>query len=339
MKRIILLIICLFLLCGCYDYQELNDMSIVSAIGVDYVDDNYIVNLEITKSSKDGSSTEIETKIFSGKNKNIVEAFTEAKNMSDKAVYMEHVELLILGKGLAEKGFSPVIDYIIRDTTINNNYFMVVVDDLNQIFDIKLENQSTSEVIVDTVEYYLDKTSIDDLDIIASNLLNDKQDIAIPYITLNEENIEFKEIAYFDKDILINFIDAKMYTFLELDSTNIDFTNENNTIKIYKKKIDYEVKKDEIVIKVNAYGKVEKISDKYDLEKEDSYEKLEKEINKSIKNETIEFLNKTLENNSDLLGLENKYYKKFRREKENIKYKVDVSTTVNKNGTIYGSVK
>ena len=196
MKRIILLIICLFLLCGCYDYQELNDMSIVSAIGVDYVDDNYIVNLEITKSSKDGSSTEIETKIFSGKNKNIVEAFTEAKNMSDKAVYMEHVELLILGKGLAEKGFSPVIDYIIRDTTINNNYFMVVVDDLNQIFDIKLENQSTSEVIVDTVEYYLDKTSIDDLDIIASNLLNDKQDIAIPYITLNEENIEFKEIAY-----------------------------------------------------------------------------------------------------------------------------------------------
>ena len=46
MKKIIL-IISLFMLTGCYDYQEINDLAIISAIGVDYKDDEYIITLEV----------------------------------------------------------------------------------------------------------------------------------------------------------------------------------------------------------------------------------------------------------------------------------------------------
>jgi len=49
MKKILLLFICLFLTTACYDYQELSDMNIVNGIGVDFKDDEYIVNLEMVK--------------------------------------------------------------------------------------------------------------------------------------------------------------------------------------------------------------------------------------------------------------------------------------------------
>ena len=46
MKKIILIIF-LFLLTGCYDYKEINNLGIVSAIGIDFKDDEYIITLEV----------------------------------------------------------------------------------------------------------------------------------------------------------------------------------------------------------------------------------------------------------------------------------------------------
>ena len=45
MKKILLVLMCL-MMCGCYDYKELNQISIIGGIGIDY-DNEYIVSLEI----------------------------------------------------------------------------------------------------------------------------------------------------------------------------------------------------------------------------------------------------------------------------------------------------
>lgn len=336
MKKIILLICCVFLLSGCYDYKELNDMSIVSGIGIDYKDGKYAVSLEITKSTKDGTSAEIETYLVTGEADNIADAFTTAKNRSDKLVYMEHVEVLILSKELCEKGINEVIDYIIRDTTINNNYFIVVTDKPSELLKTNIENQSTAEVIINTVEYYFENTTIDDIDIIASNMVNKRKDIALPYIYMKEENVVFDEVAYFNNDNMVDLIDSKMYNFLELDSINVNFNDNGNTIGTYKKDIGYEVKNKEVIIKVKAYGTVKEINDEINLKDTDSYGKLEKTIAKTMEKEITEFIDKTLDNKSDLLGLEDKYYKKYKKDMEDIKYKVEVELIVNRNGTIYG---
>lgn len=336
MKKVILLICCIFLISGCYDYKELNDMSIVSGIGIDYKDEKYIVNLEITKSTKEGTSAEIESHLVTGEADNIADAFTIAKNRSDKLVYMEHVEVLVLSKDICKRGINEVIDYIIRDTTINNNYFIVVTDNPSELFKITIDNQSASEVIINTVEYYFENTAIDDIDIIASNMVNKRDDIALPYIYTKEENIIFDEIAYFDDDKMVGLIDGKIYSFLELNSVNVNFNNNGNTIGIYKKDIRYEIKNKEVIIKVKAYGTVKEINDEINLKDPDSYGKLEKNISKTMEKEITEFIDNTLNDKSDLLGLEDKYYKKYKKDIDNIKYKVDVELIVNRNGTIYG---
>ena len=130
-------------------------------------------------------------------------------------------------------------------------------------------------------------------------------------------------------------IDAKMYNFLYLNKTYIDFLSDETVLNIYKKKIDYEVKKDKVIIKVSGRGNVKAISPSIDLEKYKSYKEVEEIMNKEIKEEIESFLEETLNNDSDLTGIKDKYYKKYREEKENVPYEVDVNIALSKNGSIY----
>ena len=335
MKKIILLISFILILSGCYDYKELNDMSIVSGIGIDFINDEYIVSLEITKSSKDGSSTEIESNVVTGSDSNISNAFNKAMNMTDKEVYLEHVELLIISTELAEYGISDVFDYIVRNTTINSNYFVVIGDNPKELLSTTMENKSMSQVIVDTVSYTQGDTSIDDLDIMASKFITNKEDIALPYVSLDDNSINYSDIVYFNGDKMVGKINNKMYSFLVLDTKDILFTRNNNTIKICNKKISMEVKDNIIEVNIKVDGQISKINKGVNLKDEDSYGKLEKLMNKEIEEETILFIDTILDNDSDLLGFKNIYYKKYQKNINSFKYKVNVSTTINKNGTIY----
>lgn len=335
MKKIIFLSFIIMLLCGCYDYRELNDMSIVSGIGIDYVDNEYQVSLEITNSSKDGSSTEVETVIVTGKDENISEAFNKSKNMSDKDVYLEHIELLVISEELATKGLGECLDYIIRDTSINNNYFVVVSDDPSKILSTEEENKRMSEVIVNTVKYAQGNSDIDDLDILVSKFITNKEDIALPYVSLNDKNIEYKEIAYFDKDKMVGKIDYKIYSFLLLDSNNVLFSSLGNTINVYKKNIDINVLDNKFVINIDVNGQVKEISNNIDLKDESFYSRLENLINKKIEDEVKLFIDTIIERDSDLLGFKDLYYKKYKRNINSFKYDIKVNTIINKNGTIY----
>ena len=47
MKKIILIIITLFLTTGCFNYLSLNDIAVVSLVHIDYQDNKYILTVEI----------------------------------------------------------------------------------------------------------------------------------------------------------------------------------------------------------------------------------------------------------------------------------------------------
>lgn len=335
MKKIIVIIGFILLISGCYDYRELNEMNIVTGIGINYKDDMYEVSLEVTKSIKDGSSNKIDTIIYTGNNKNLADAFLNAKNKSDKYVYMEHVNLLLLGKDIASRGIGDVLDYIIRDTTINSNYYMIVVDDPLKVLENKQESDSMSNVITNTINNYLDKTEFQDLDILSSYMNSKRTDIAIPSISIKDNKVIFNEVAYFSGDKYIGNIDSKLYVLLRLNSNNVNFSKNGNTINIYKNEIKYKIKNNKVTIIFNCDATIKEINKNIDLEKKNTYEYLNRTISKDIKNDIQKFLDTTLDKNSDLLGLQDKYYKKYKKDMKNIKYKIEVNLNINKNGSIY----
>lgn len=335
MRKIILLIIVLFSMTGCYDYQELNNMSVVDAIGIDYKNEMYIVSFEVIKSIKNGDSATISTEIVKATDEVLAKAINKAIMSAGKKVSLKHVKLLLVGMGMAKEDINPIIDYVIRDVNISTNLYTLVCEEPDKILETKLEDNSIGQVIIDTITYNVEAGTLDNIDIIASNIINKKIDIALPYIVLDNTSVIADKMAYFNDSSLIGLIDNKIYNFLLLDSKNIEFNSDKIVLNVDKKKIKYEVNKNEIDIMINGNAKVKEMDKGYNLKDKDVYEEIEKKIDKVIEDECTNFLEETLNNKADLLGLEDKYYKLYKEDKENIKFKVKVDIKINRNGTIY----
>lgn len=335
MKKIILLILCLFFLTSCYDYQELNDMSIVNGIGVDFQDDQYIIYLEINNSVKKNGDSELVTEIIEGRDENIALAYTKATEGSNKMLYAEHVNLLLLSQTVAEKGIDEIIDFLLRDLNINNNYMAIVTENPYEILQIKKPNNSIVNLIVDTIQYDIQTTYKNDIDFVAAKLLNSRISLALPYVHIENDTILVDQIACFQKDKLVHVEDAKIYNFLMHDSSYITFKKENTVINVYKKKIAYDISKDKIVIRITGDGNIKAVEENYNLKDIHDYEEIEKIMNKEIEEEISAFLDKTTEQGLDLLGFKDKYYKKYKENKNAIPYEVTAAITLNKNGNIY----
>ena len=86
MKKIITLILVLFLTAGCYDNIELNNLAIISGIGIDYHDDNYYLTYEILNDIKTGDNTTMKSYTISGKGKSLPEAFTNTNYKVGKII-------------------------------------------------------------------------------------------------------------------------------------------------------------------------------------------------------------------------------------------------------------
>jgi len=179
---------------------------------------------------------------------------------------------------------------------------------------------------------------IDNIDLIVSNIVNERRDIALPYIELEDKNVTIDQIACFKKAKMVDKMSNKIYNFLLLKGDNLDFDKDDNVINIYKKDIHYDIKKDKIVINIKGMGKVKKVNPDISLEESKSYKMIEEQINEAIYEEVMEFLKNSLEKESDLVGFKDLYYKFFQKEKDNVPYEVNVDIKISRNGAIYETI-
>ena len=334
MKRIIFLLVIIVLFTGCYDYHELNNMNIVNSIAIDYDNDYYTVYFEVIKSTKKDDFNEYEKDILKGQDKNIAKAFKNAIDSSEKEVYLKQSRLLILSDELCKNGINNVISYLLNDNTLSNNYFLVITNDIMKIFDSD-NKQMFSNNVISIMKNSSDREKIDDIEKIAGDLMNHNKDIALPYVEIDDERININKIGYFNDDYLVNYIDNKIYNFLIKDINNIEFSFNNNMISIYDKKIKYDIKEDKIDINISGYGYANLISNDYDLKNKDSYNDLENTLNIKIKDEVMDFFDITINDTSDLVSLNDLYYKKYHKIINDLKYEVNVDIKIDKNGSLY----
>ena len=215
---------------------------------------------------------------------------------------------------------------------------LIICEDPEKLLNTELENDSISNLIVDTIRFNIDTVQIDNIDLIVSNIVNERRDIALPYIELEDKNVTIDQIACFKKAKMVDKMSNKIYNFLLLKGDNLDFDKDDNVINIYKKDIHYDIKKDKIVINIKGMGKVKKVNPDISLEESKSYKMIEEQINEAIYEEVMEFLKNSLEKESDLVGFKDLYYKFFQKEKDNVPYEVNVDIKISRNGAIYETI-
>ena len=351
MKKIILISL-LFLLTGCYDYKEINDLAIISAIGIDYKDGEYVITLEVLNDQNDKDSSKIKTYTKTSSNKSLAKALEETADLlSDQANY-SHVKLMILGENIVDGRFETIVDYFTRSTYFRENFYVLSSLDTEPkkiLENTTDENPIASTAIINMLEslnYSSNNSVLKTFDQIIEETLAFGKDTCFSNITLDDEQFKIDGLAIFDKYEFKSKLDndyATIYNILSGNFYRPIFSKEYDylyfSIAIGEGKVEIDVDTNTITLSGNLTGKIMDNEPNFTIRNLDTLEKLNNDFQKLINKKLDEFIRIVQENKSDILFLAESYYQDKRIKEENFWVNLDIESDVafyiNKKGLIY----
>ena len=214
MKRLLLPLLCLLLLSGCWDHKDTNALLIVAGAALDLDEEGHTcVTAEVLSFAQSGSA-DAESHLLRGKGETLFDAFGDLLKKSGKELYWQHSAVLILGRAYAEKGLGELFDCI-----LNNNEFRLTLDlavsgleKAGDVFSLDPLDRKIISFAVDRriyegekLGYTIRKPAFGALNAFLSGL----RDFALPLVREGEDGvIEVSGCAAFREGKMVGTIDA-----------------------------------------------------------------------------------------------------------------------------------
>jgi len=156
--------ICPILLCGCWNYSEIDTLAIVSGVAIDknVVTNKYIITIEVVTSESQGATSTISSEVYSSEGSSI---FNAERNMVSKvglALFWSQAKVIIISEAVASDGIIPVIDWIHRDSDLRLDMWLLISKNAtaaeilkanikpNQIVSFKLDDSMNVQKLLST---------------------------------------------------------------------------------------------------------------------------------------------------------------------------------------------
>lgn len=355
MKRLILFLIG-FVLTGCYNYTELNQLAIATGFAVDIKDDLYEVTVLISNSQKEASGDKgsASAAVYRGTGKTIFEAIKDASLAISKQIYVSHIEVLVLSEEVAKNKILEVIDFFFRYPQTRNEFYVVVAEDCNagDLFDVTTpletfpsQNISKNLEITDKLQAFTYTVTFNEF---VKDLIEEGKNPIVPTISIvgdvkegnKEDNIKQIEpstylklgmmsvfngsnlvgISNKDQSKGINFLNDMVKTTLITteyeDGYVVVELSDSKTSK--KVKINDKIK---FIIEIEATGSIEEVAVDLKVDNPEIIELIKNNSEEEIKRIINEAINYSKELKTDMFKLgsliHKKDYKLWRRIKEN----------------------
>jgi spore germination protein KC len=120
------------ILSSCTGGREIQELGIVTSIGMDIEDDKVIVTCEVINTTsgntQSGSSTHSpkEVVFIQGEGITVFEAIRGTTLNFDRKLFFSHVNTIILGEEFAKKGIAEFLDLVLRDNEPRENMYILV---------------------------------------------------------------------------------------------------------------------------------------------------------------------------------------------------------------------
>lgn len=343
MKKILLILLILFCT-GCYDYNEINDLEIVSGIVIDYEDEEYIVNIEVLDTSESASQGSY---YLNGKGKTVEEAMNNVYFGSASTPFYSHMKTLIVSERVAKRGIDDFFDFLLRDTKLRKDFYVFVSTDIDKILEYESEpKESLGELARMSAKRNLEdngryKTSTF-RELITNYLRNNNYIIG---------GLEIEdEIITLDKTYL--FIDNKIDMTIDKDAALLAnmLSGENKNFQVYgdysfeihEYKLDRKVEKDRIVFSIEGQARLIDAREKNPLNQDD-IAKMEKELNEGLEKAGKEIVEYAKSLNRDIFNFNHYYYLYFPNALEedtwkNISYEFKANMSIGEKGLLLDSL-
>lgn len=106
------------LLTGCWNYREVDTLSVVAGIAVDKgaAPGTYAVTVEALDFSSGGKEkSTVRPLIITSEGKSVFDAVRNAIGKSEKKLFFSHCKIVVISEELARDGIAPLIDWVTRD--------------------------------------------------------------------------------------------------------------------------------------------------------------------------------------------------------------------------------
>lgn len=252
---ILIIIMCPILLCGCWDYEEIDSLAIVSGIAVDKdkISNKYTVTAEIITTQMQGSSSIISSELYVSEGESV---FSAVRNMIQKTglkLFWSDAKVLIVSESLATEGVIPVIDWLNRSSDVRPDMWFLISKGetaaeilkckvkLNEVVSFHLNDTMHSGIILSKYTFSNLWSFIDRL-----TAEGNSQAVATVKNELNDSTIapRLSGSAIFKSDKLVGYLDGNETLFMLMLRNNIkdglitfknvSGTNTNVTLELYE---------------------------------------------------------------------------------------------------------
>ena len=381
MKKIFVIVLTLFILLlssGCYNYKEINEMAIVSSIGIDKDDknDKYIVSAQIMNSKESEDSEDSQIIVYTKEGDTIHEALRNVTLESPRKLYGNHLSKIVLSEEVAKEGIDNVLDTFNRLSEVRNEFIITVVKD-NKASDVLKVLTSTETIPAEYVKLSLkiaDETSgltyTTKLDEFISLYLKKGIDPVVPVLKIDKKSkkgttidnitttdpmskIVIENLAVTNKGKLETYLKSEEvigYNFLRnqiqqmIIPVKCDDKNNYASIAVLKNKTKSNTSKKDnkyiINFNINSEAIITEYNCESNLKNEKVIEKLEKDTEKKINRYIKKSLDKQKETKGKFLGLERLIYLDYPKYKnEDYSVKYNVKVNLVRKGEIRNSIK
>lgn len=345
MKRIKFLILLLPLLSGCYNYRELNELGITTAVSIDYKDNNFYVIAEVINPIKqqDASSSNNSPFVnYNSSSSSLQDAFRKVVLESPRQLYAAQLEIIVLSEEVVNNHLEEVLEYFARDPESRTEIKIIVAktEDSTKAITLQtlLTSLSSSNIIksLDLQSKVLGMAYPVTLNELLNMYIDPYLEVVLPSMTLygnyeigdEKENIttsspkaivkidgstitkDNKILGYLDleESKILNLINGKLKeTIIKMNYYDGYIIFEPNRIKVSR---ELDIKNNIIKIDISGYSKTKEIQSNIDLKDPKEIEKLNKALNMELEKKITDTFNSIREKYStDVFGFQELYYR------------------------------
>lgn len=345
MKRIKFLILLLPLLSGCYNYRELNELGITTAVSIDYKDNNFYVIAEVINPIKqqDASSSNNSPFVnYNSSSSSLQDAFRKVVLESPRQLYAAQLEIIVLSEEVVNNHLEEVLEYFARDPEARTEIKIIVAKTEDSTKAITLQTLLTSLSSSNIIKSLDLQSKVLGMDypVTLNELLNMYIDpyleVVLPSMTLygnyeigdEKENIttsspkaivkidgstitkDNKILGYLDleESKILNLINGKLKeTIIKMNYYDGYIIFEPNRIKVSR---ELDIKNNIIKINISGYSKTKEIQSNIDLKDPKEVKKLNKALNMELEKKITDTFNSIREKyDTDVFGFQELYYR------------------------------
>lgn len=354
MKRIKFLILLLPLLSGCYNYRELNDLGITTAVSIDYKDNNFYVIAEVINPIKqqDASSSNNSPFVnYNSSSSSLQDAFRKVVLESPRQLYAAQLEIIVLSEEVVNNHLEEVLEYFARDPEARTEIKMIVAktEDSTKAITLQtlLTSLSSSNIIksLDLQSKVLGMSYPVTLNELLNMYIDPYLEVVLPSMALygnyeigdEKENIttsspkaivkidgstitkDNKILGYLDleESKILNLINGKLKeTIIKMNYYDGYIIFEPNRIKVSR---ELDIKNNIIKINISGYSKTKEIQSNINLKDPKEVKKLNKALNMELEKKITDTFNSIREKyGTDVFGFQELYYRtNYKYFKEN----------------------